>query len=208
MKFVLFVEGKTEKEVLADFVSRGINPRLDIPVRISIVGFKGFGEYLSSIRDRVELYLSGREQREIIAAIGLIDLYGPSFFPQHMSINEKTAWGKAELEKRVGHSKFRQHFAVHETEAWLLGHAEILPRAVRDVLPQRCSRPETVNMNEPPSRLLDRLYRDRLNRGYRKTIDGRNLFLSCSPEVVAAKCPHLARMLDELAQLAHEAGHS
>ena len=208
MKFILFVEGQTEKNSIADFIKRWIDPKLTKAVRISVVGFRGFGEYLSEIKTRTELYLTGKDKDDIIAAIGLIDLYGPTIFPSGLSFSQKAAWGKSEIERRVNHPKFRQHFAVHETEAWLLAHKEILPEAVRKSLPSRCAHPETVNTTEPPSKLLGRLYRDRLNRDYRKTIDGKNLFLKCDPGKVAAQCPHFAQLLKDLEQLARAAGVS
>lgn len=204
MRFVFFVEGRTEKSSIADFIRRGLDPRLTEPVGISVVAFEGVGEYLSKIKDRVERYLTGKENRGIIAAIGLIDLYGPGIFPAGLSPSQKAIWGKKELERQVGHRQFRQYFAVHETEAWVLAHQEILPRAVRETLPGGCSQPETVNMNEPPSKLLGRLYQSRLNRPYKKVVDGRKLFLDCDPKIVAEKCPHFAQMLDELEQLARD----
>lgn len=201
MKFVMFVEGQTEKNSIGDFIKRWLDPRLARPVGISVVRFRGFGEYLTEIKDRVDLHLTGKNKDEIIGAIGLIDLYGPEFFPAGLSSPQKAAWGKKELEKRVGNPKFRQYFAVHETEAWLLAHPEILPLSVRESLPARCAQPESVNTNEPPSKLLARLYRDRLNRDYRKVVDGRNLFLRCSPDMAAAKCAHFSQLLLDLEQL-------
>lgn len=202
----MFVEGQTEKYSIADFIKRWLDPRLPRAIRISVVGFRGFGEYLAEIKSRTELYFTGKDKDDIIAAIGLIDLYGPTIFPSGLSFAKRAAWGKNEIEKRVGHPKFRQYFAVHETEAWFLAHKEILPEAVRESLPNRCEQPESVNNNEPPSKLLGRLYRDRLNRDYRKTIDGRNLFLRCDPATVAERCPHFARLLIDLEQLAHDVG--
>jgi hypothetical protein len=205
VKFILFVEGKTEKQSLADFVARSINPRLPSPVGFSVIKFEGVGDYIANIKRRVELYFSQRQQEPIVAAIGLIDLYGSSLSSPQLSAAENVARGRTEIERQVGHSRFKQHFAVHEVEAWLLGHAEILPRAVRDALSQKCSRPETVNMHEPPSKLLRRLYQQHLNRPYHKVLDGRRLFLDCDPNIVAAKCPHFSQMLTEMEQLAKTA---
>ncbi len=207
MKFFLFVEGQTEKGVLAEFIKRWLDPKLSRPVKISVITFRGIGNYLADIRNHVEFYLGSRAHEQIIAGIGLVDLSGMSF-PAHVtfrSAREKTAWSKNELEKQVGHPKFRQYFAVHETEAWLLAHSEILPRVVREALPGRCSQPEAVNTNEPPSKLLRRLYQQHLNRPYQKILDGKRLFLDCDPNIVAAKCPHFAQMLADIEQLARKA---
>jgi hypothetical protein len=118
---------------------------------------------------------------------------------------ERYTWAKEHLEQRVGHPKFRQHFAVHETEAWLLADPEVLPREVCKALPAKISRPETINFNEPPASLLNRTYRERLGKGYRKAIDGPNLFQSLSPDRAYEKCPALKALLDDMLSLAQEA---
>lgn len=208
MKFLLFVEGQTEKGSLGEFLKRWFDTRLPSPVKISIVTLRGVGNYSKNIRRHVEFYLEAQANEQIIAAVGLVDLSG-SDFPPHIatkSTKDKVGWKKNEFEKLVAHPKFRQYFAVHETEAWVLAHQEILPRAVREALPGGCPQPESVNMNEPPSKLLGRLYQSRLNRQYKKVIDGKKLFLDCDPKIVAEKCPHFAQMLAELERLAIDAG--
>jgi len=145
----------------------------------------------------------------VIAAIGLLDLYGPTFYPpDQKSASERYAWAKRHLEEKVGHPRFRQHFAVHETEAWLLSNPENLPDQVRKALPGRCSRPEDVNFDEPPAKLLDRLYRAKLSRRYIKTADGADLFHVLQPEHAARKCPSLQALLDDMLALAQERGIS
>jgi len=85
MKFVLFAEGKTEKTVLADFFKRWLDPRLAQRVGISVVRFNGWSHYLSDIKSRAELSLSGKSGADVIAGIGLLDLYGPTFYPAHLA---------------------------------------------------------------------------------------------------------------------------
>ena len=80
----------------------------------------------------------------------------------------------------------------------------MLPRAVREVLP--ATPPEKVNFNEPPAKLLDRLYTSKLSRRYKKTTDGTNLFRALDPAVAYAKCPNLKLLLDDMLQLAQAAG--
>lgn len=206
MKLVLFVEGHTEKRVLGSFFKRWLDPQLSRPVGIKIVRFEGWNEYYREIATKVSLNLSGRAGEDVIAGIGLLDLYGPTFYPGNArTVEERYDWARRHLEQRVGHSRFRQHFAVHETEAWLLPHPD-LPREVRSALPGRCAHPERVNFDEPPAKLLSRLYWEKLGRTYRKVIDGSNLFQTLAPEQASAKCPYLKRMLDDLLDLAREAG--
>lgn len=207
MKFVLFVEGHTEKHALAEFLKRWLDPRLPKPVGISTVRFEGWGHYYSEIEKKVHLNLSGKAGSDVIAAIGLLDLYALTFEQAGKTPTERSASAKKHLEKRVGHDRFRQHFAVHETEAWLLADPGILPREVKNALPGRCSQPETVDFDEPPAKLLSRLYREKTGKGYKKVIDGADLFRSLSPDRAREKCPHLKALLDDMLALAHQPPH-
>lgn len=205
MKFVLFVEGHTERLAVPQFLKRWLDPRLARPVGIKPVRFEGWKEYVKDIPKKVALNLSGKTGADVVACIGLLDLYGPTFYPERMAdAATRLAWAKDDLEKRVGNPRFRQYFAVHELEAWLLAAPAVLPRELRSLLPK--SPPETVNFREPPARLLDRLYLSRLDRRYRKTTDGTNLFRALDPAVAYAKCPNLKLLLDDMLRMATEAG--
>jgi hypothetical protein len=205
MKIVLFVEGHTEKKALPDFLKRWLDPQLPQPIGIAVVRFEGWHDYVDDIAKKVELNLSGKTGADKVGAIGLLDLYGPTFYPSHaVSVAERYAWAKQDLEKKVAHPRFRQHFAVHETEAWLLSQSGLLPSAINSALPGRCAQPETVNFNEPPAKLLDRLYREKQRTGYKKVTDGANLFKKLSPDVARAKCPYLKCLLDDMLMLARE----
>jgi hypothetical protein len=59
-----------------------------------------------------------------------------------------------------------------------------------------------VNFDEPPAKLLERLYKEKLHKGYKKVIDGANLFADLKPEVAYGKCPSLQRLMDDMLQLA------
>jgi len=203
VKFVLFVEGYTEKKALPDFLKKWLDPKLPQPVGIKIVRFEGWSHYIEEIRKKVALNLSGKVGADVIAGIGLLDLYGPTFYPTGTStVAQRYAWAKGEIEGRVNHAKFRQYFAVHETEAWLLADPSILPKPVRNALPGNYTEPETVNFVEPPSSVLDRLYRTELDRAYKKVTDGANLFQALSPSIAHGKCPHLKQLLNDMLTLA------
>jgi|ERR1700687_800706 len=206
MKFVLFVEGHTEKKALPDFLKRWLDPQLSQPVRIKIVRFEGWKEYVKDIKKKVALHLTGQTGADVIAAIGLLDLYGPTFYPTAKTDAEsRRAWAKEYLETLVGDDRFRQHFAVHELEAWLLASAG-LPNAVRNALPGRCTQPEGINFDEPPAKLLERLYREKLKRNYKKTTDGTDLFRKLEPEAAQARCPYLKALLDDMLRFAKAVG--
>lgn len=159
MKLILFVEGHTERGALPSFFKRWLDPQLPQPIGVKTVRFEGWRDYVDEIAKKVHLNLSGKVGADVVGAIGLLDLYGPTFYPRTAATaSERYAWAKAELERKVDHPRFRQHFAVHETEAWLLSDPAILPREVRVALPGRCTQPETVNFDEPPAKLLERLH--------------------------------------------------
>jgi hypothetical protein len=207
MRFILFVEGKTEKRGLPEFLKRWLDPRLSSHRSgIKVIRFQGVSSYYEDIEAEVELNLSGEKGADVIAAIGLLDLYGLPFVPEDKkTVDARYAWAKKHLEQRVGHPRFRQHFAVHETEAWLLAHPENLPQEIKKALPGRASQPETVDFDEPPAKLLAKLYRDKLGQRYRKVIDGSNLFQSLSPDRAYEKCPYLKNLLDDMLSLAKAA---
>lgn len=207
MKFVLFVEGKTEYAGVPGFLKRWLDARLPQRVRIAPIRFKGVTDYFGDIRKKVHLDLSAG--RDVIAGIGLLDLYGLepvlSFPPRIVSVQQRYDWAKRELEQRVNHRLFRQHFAVHEIEAWLLSDADIFPPEVRRDLAAGSKAPERVNFNNPPAQLLHGVYRDRLKRRYQKAVDGPNLFRLLKPDRARSKCPYLKVMMDDMLALARDA---
>ncbi|HEX4959700.1 MAG TPA: DUF4276 family protein [Thermoanaerobaculia bacterium] len=204
MRVVLFVEGYTEAGV-RDFLLRWLSlSRIPEGKRVGItpVRFHGWSSYHDEIAEKVRLNLS---KNDVIGGIGLLDLYGPPYPKDKQTVAERYRWAKEELERKVGHSKFLQHFAVHETEAWLLADPKILPREVAEALPARCKQPETVNFEEPPAKLLERLYRAKAPRYYKKRIDGISLLQKLSPQQAAEKCPFLKLLLDDLLKMVRQA---
>jgi hypothetical protein len=125
--------------------------------------------------------------------------------PSNLSPDAKCAWAKTELERRVGDSRFRQHFAVHETEAWLLSDPNVFPASVRTRIQDVAHRPESVNFQRPPSKLLQALYKAG-GRDCKKVTDGSTLFGKLTPDAAYGKCPHLALLLDDMLSLAKAAG--
>ena len=152
---------------------------------------------------KARLYLNGPDNQDIIAVISLLDLYGPDIYRSDVrTAQDRYTWAKAEMERKVDHPKFHQFFAVHETEAWLLSEPEIFPVAVKNALPAGTASPESVNFDEPPAKLLDRLYRSKLKQTYKKTTHGKQLFDKLDPALAYAKCPRLKETLDELVEMA------
>ncbi len=203
MRFVLFVEGYTEDKALPKFLKKWLDPVLDSPVGIKTVRFEGWAELLKDVPMKAKMHLNGPQSDKIIAVISLLDLYGPTFYPNHLSgLNKRYEWAKNDIENKVDHPKFFQFFAVHEVEAWLLSQPDIFPSIVRNVFPKKIREPEAVNFNEPPSSLLERLYSKCMGRSYKKVVNGKELFGKLDPKIAYHKCPHLKELLDKMLELA------
>ena len=82
------------------------------------------------------------------------------------------------------------------------------PPNIRNAFPGRVAEPETVNFDETPAKLLDRLYRQHTRRSYKKVTNGRQLFSNLDPATAYEKCPHLRALLDAMLALAHNGGQS
>ena len=207
MKFVLLTEGKTERESAASFLKRWLDPRLKQPVGIRPVAFDGYSELARKMATKARMYLESPNQSEIVAVIGLLDLYGPTFYPSHARTStERYEWGVDHFEKTVSNERFRMFFAVHEFEAWLLSQPDIFPREVTSCLAGKIASPESVNFDQPPAKLLNRIYQQQVKRDYKKTTYGKQLFTKLDPAIAVTKCPYLKVMLQEMLALARKAG--
>lgn len=207
MKFVLLVEGQTETACIGNFLKRWLDPQLNQPVGIAPVKFNGWTHFEKEVAKKSKHYLRSPATDKIVAVIGLLDLYGPNFYPAHLSTeDQRHDWATDKFQKEVNDSRFRMYFAVHEFEAWLFSQSSILPQEIRSGIPGKASQPETINDVEPPSKLLKRLYRERLRQEYKKVTYGKNLFDKLDPEVAADKCPRLKTMLNEMLAMAKDAG--
>ena len=203
MKFILFVEGHTESKVVPAFLKRWLDKRLSRPVGVKAVRFQGWPEFIREVSRKALLYLEGPGTDDVIAVIGLLDLYGPTIYPPGVdAADDRVAWATDFLENSVRHGRYRQFFAVHELEAWLLSQPTLFPSAIREALRRAGDNPETVDFNEPPAQLLDRLYKTNIGSRYKKVTYGQDLFGKLDPERAYEACPNLRRLLDEMLALA------
>ena len=75
MKFVIFVEGYTEKKAIAPFIKRWLDPRLNQRVGIHTVRFDEWSEMIKDMSNKTQRYLNGPDRDETIAVVALLDLY-------------------------------------------------------------------------------------------------------------------------------------
>ncbi|MDD5371629.1 MAG: DUF4276 family protein [Anaerolineaceae bacterium] len=207
MKYVLFVEGHTEKKAIAPFLKRWLDPRLPQPVGIQPVRFEGWAEMEKDMERKAQLYLQGPKSGEIIAVVALLDLYGPTFYPGHLhTVEDRYGWAVQDIARKVNQARFRMFFAVHEVEAWLFSKPELFPKEIASKFPGKVQQPETINFDTPPAKLLDAIYYQSLKRHYNKVVNGSDFFKSLDPNDTYQKCPHFAAMMDELLALARQVG--
>jgi len=174
---------------------------------MKVVRFEGWAHYQSELAKKVALNLAGESGQDIIAGFGLLDLSGPTFYPaDKRDVQDRRRWAQSHFEKQVNNPRFAQHFAMHELEAWVLADPQILPAEVRGALPGKVAQPESVNFDEPPAKLLARLYRAKRKRTYGKVIDTTDLLRRLDPAVAYEKCPALKALLDDMLARAKAAG--
>jgi hypothetical protein len=208
VKFVLFVEGHTEKYGVPAFLKRYLDPRIKQPVGIKPVRFDGWAELVKDAPRKSRMYLNDPKHKgDILAIFALIDLHGPTIYPtDKKTAYSRYSWAKAHLERAVGLEKFHQFFAVHEIEAWLLSDPNLFPLPVKRALQGIANSPEQVNFAEPPKKLLQRLYLEKARQTYKNVTHGEQLFRTLQPELAYRKCPKLKALLDKMLTLAQEAG--
>ena len=210
MKFVICVEWATEKEGIKNTIKTWLDERLSQKVAIQLIDFKGWSTFRKDIAQKARMHLEGPRKDEIIAVIGLLDLYIPTqegFYPPHIhTADERYRWGKAEIENNVNHPKFHMFFSVHEVEAWLLSQPDIFDPRIRKQIESKSHAPEKVNFNTPPAKFLNQVYKKHMKTEYKKTVHGSKLFRKLNPAIAYSKCPHLQSMLDDMKTLAQSAG--
>jgi len=207
MRFEFFVEGDAEELVLAEWIGRWLNPQLSAPVDIKVFSLGGNRRFLKEIVRNVRKTLGSRGNKDIVACIGLLDLYRfPDFRKDVRSVPDRYTWAQKKVQDSVARPRFRMYFAVHELEAWLLSQSSVFDPALRNEIARLGPRPEDVDFDYPPAKRLDTLYMDKLKHKYGKKVDGKGLFARLDPEEARARCPYLRRMLDDLLQMAKDAG--
>jgi hypothetical protein len=205
MFLIIFVEGDTEDVVLTNFLSKWLNSKLPERLIIRTVNFKGYANLYKDVVLRAHMHLKGPRSKDLVAVIGLLDLYGPKFFPEGMnSVDEKYLWAKQHMEDKVGSPRFRQHFAVHELEAWLFSDPSIFSEAIASEVEKVTNDPEKVNSNQPPAKFLHNLYLEKTNKTYKKVTEGNRLFAKLDPEIVRDKCPYFKLFTDDIYNLTME----
>lgn len=199
MRFILVVEGDTEKRSIEGLIRKQITDKTGKNIGITTININGYGNFTHDIPKKVKKYLTGPDKDEILAVAGLMDLYKTPYAGDvNRTVQERIFQGTRLFEDSVQQDQFRMFFAVHEYEAWLLSDAEKFDPSIRNRIASHARYPEDVNTDEPPSKYLKRLYSEYLHREYKKTVDGKVLMGRINPEQVYEKCPNYREMIDFL----------
>jgi len=206
MRFMVLVEGHMERMAVHGFLKKWLDARLDPPIGVRVRMFQGKDHYHRECPKVARAYLEGPNSRDIIGVVGLLDLYGPTWFPDRITdCIGRRAWATEEFERAVDDKRFRQFFAVHDVEAWLLSDPSLFSGPMRTAV-SKLKEPERVNFARPPSKVLSELFERHGQYGYAKTTVGRNLLSRLDPEAAARKCPALRELLDAMLRMAVTAG--
>jgi hypothetical protein len=81
VKFVIFCEGYTERDVMADFLGRWLNSRLTEKIGFKRVRFDGWAQLVNDAPKKARMHLA---DPDIVGVVSLLDLYGPTFYPPHL----------------------------------------------------------------------------------------------------------------------------
>ena len=192
MTVVLLVEGGTET-VLKDHLKHFLDVRADSEGRPKVAlrtkDIMTLNEGKLRGRIRLELNVS-----DVTALVGLVDVY-PRF--------ADAAAAKAFLLRAAnGDPRFYAHAAQYEVEAWLLPYWEAICGRVGVRQAKPGPDPEKVDLDRPPSRRLEELYRlAKPSRRYIKTIETATILRGRDLTVAAGQCPELMVLLNTLLSL-------
>ena len=193
MTIVLLVEGNTEtalrdklKSFLDERAAMESKPKMALRPKDIMALNPG------KLCHRVRLEL--RDPR-VTAVVGLIDVY-----PEFTSASD----AKRFLRDAVGDEpRFYAHTAQYDVEAWLLPYWDFVCKRLGVQRARPGADPEQVNLERPPSRRLDELYRiAKPPRKYIKPLEMAAVLRNQDLTVAAAQCSELKSLLNTLLTLA------
>jgi hypothetical protein len=144
------------------------------------------------LRRRIRLEL---RNPQVEAVVGLIDVY-----PEFTSAVEAKDFL---LRAADGEPRFYAHAAQYEVEAWLLPYWDEICRRIGVKQKSPGQHPEEVNLENPPSKRLAKLYQltKPRRRKYVKTIEMTAILHDKDLTIAANRCPELKSLLNTLLKL-------
>jgi hypothetical protein len=199
-RIVILCEGDTEEIAVRYFIGR----------QWETDGLRAVGLHTINLAGKLEdvfAYVPRyRRDPRVTAVFTLIDLYGMNRvqYEVYAELDEKVAQARAWLQDNWGETYkdfFFPHLSVHEVEAWLLAEGDCLARRLKDPGTRPNQHAETLNFLDPPSKRVDRLFRDRRGDGYHKINDGTPLFKCLQFQPIYETCRHFREFYDDLTRV-------
>lgn len=197
MRIKVLCEGQTEqglRKLLAQAVDLA-------GCGIKIKTYEGIAALLRKLDGRIEAELRGGAQ----VVFCLVDYH---HYPlpddkKNFPFSKRLETIKADVVERIHESRrtaVRCHVVVHEVEAWVLADEQVVAQRlkIRNLSPWE--QPENVNDMNPPSQVLQDLFRTRspLKKRYDKYKDGVDLLSKVDWQKVYAKCQPFKQLVDDL----------
>lgn len=198
VRIAILVEGKTEtafKPYLISYLEKQLAGRMPKLVIQKYDGRIPSGEKLKRIVEN----LLNDPKNPADAVIALTDVYtGP--IPLVFST---AAEAKKKMRDWVGpEKKFHPHVALHDFEAWLLPYWERITKLTGTNRKAPRGSPEKVNHDNPPSRLLEEVFRTGSKKiGYVKARDAGRILKGQDLCLAIDACPELKAFVDRIIEL-------
>jgi hypothetical protein len=210
LRFVLLVEGPSEKLALPQFFKRWLDERFLVPIDIKAIVRTGAANVCEEAPKDVPKLLNALNAPELVGIISICDLASElPFLNPSKSKTERIEIATKFMLDKVDHDKYRHFFIVHELEAWLLSNPTIFGKELGSEVSKKIKKnPEEINDKKPPAKLLDEVFFAKTGRNYedRKPETCANAFRKLDVEKAYAACPSLAAILDEMLSMALAAG--
>ncbi|MBI3764814.1 MAG: DUF4276 family protein [Chloroflexi bacterium] len=196
-RIVILCEGETEEIAIRYFVKR----------QWEADGLNSIGIHPIDLRAKLEDVFSYvpryRLDPHVVAVFTIVDLYGMNRVQHDIDddmaakVNRVKTWLRDEFGPAF-EGFFYPHVSVHEVEAWLLAEGNCLAKRLKDsgIKPDRYA--ESRNLDDPPSKRISKLFRNRRGDGYGKTNDGTPLFKCVQFGPVYDTCQHFREFYNQL----------
>jgi len=213
MKYInVAVEGQTEDTFVRDVLNPYLNPKgihlssklLTTSIVKSGANFKGGVTTYGKVRNDIMRLLN---DKNAVLITTMIDFFGiPTDFPQYENMPNEGCYQKVKFleqafKQNINSDKFSPYLMVHEFEAMLFTSPQKIANAFPntdkqteiEIITNNFDSPEEINLDNPPSKRLMKLYKD-----YDKVFHGFYISDEIGVDTIRKQCPHFNQWLTQL----------
>jgi len=216
VKVLILVEGQTEERFVNDVLSLNFSPNeyTLIPTRVTtksvLSGSDYKGGYIPYQKFKKQIHNLLNDSSATVVTT-MIDYYKlPSDFPESKILIESDCVKRvkaveASLSEDINNSKFIPYIQLHEFEALIFSDPSVITnyfshdkKMINQInkIKAQFTTPENINLDNPPSRQLLRLFPD-----YDKVVAGTAISLETGLEKIRQECPHFNEWIEKLESL-------